>query len=58
MDQCMVDAASGEAFVDKTPATSRDLLAKMAQNAQQFSNIMSSPPTNSVNEVQASTMDQ
>lgn len=30
----MVDAASGGALVDKTPDATRDLLAKMAQNAQ------------------------
>lgn len=33
MDKCMVDVASGGALVDKAPAATRDLLAKMARNA-------------------------
>jgi len=32
----MVDAASGGALVDKTPAAARELIANMAANAQQF----------------------
>ncbi|XP_052193815.1 uncharacterized protein LOC127802154 [Diospyros lotus] len=32
----LVDAASGGALVEKTPAAARDLISKMAQNAQQF----------------------
>jgi len=36
MDRSMVDAASGGALVDKTPAVARDLISNMAANAQQF----------------------
>ena len=32
----MVDAAFGGTLVDKTPATTRDLIANMAANALQF----------------------
>lgn len=50
MDRCMVDVASCGALVDKTPAAAQELLAKMAQNAQQFSDKMHGPPT-SINEI-------
>ena len=33
MDRSMVNAASGGALVDKTPAATRDLIANMAANA-------------------------
>ena len=36
MDRNMIDAASGGALVDKTPAAARDLIANMAENSQQF----------------------
>ena len=36
MDRNMVDAASGGALVNKTPAEARDLFNLMAQNTQQF----------------------
>ena len=36
MDRNMIDAASGGALVDKTPAVARDLIANMAANSQQF----------------------
>ena len=36
MDRSMVDAASGGALVDKTPAAARDLITNMVANAQQF----------------------
>ena len=34
MDKSMVDVASGDALVDKTPAAARDLIANMTANAQ------------------------
>jgi len=37
MDRNMVDAASGGALVNKTPADARNLFNLMAQNTQQFS---------------------
>ena len=36
MDRSMIDAASGGALGDMTPATARDLIEKMASNSQQF----------------------
>ena len=33
----MIDAASGAAFGDMTPAKARNLIEKMASNSQQFS---------------------
>ncbi|RDY10499.1 hypothetical protein CR513_04972, partial [Mucuna pruriens] len=36
MDKSMIDAASGEALMDKTPATARHLISNMASNTQQF----------------------
>lgn len=52
-----MDATSGRALDDKTPAAVRDLLAKMAQNTHQFGNRLSGP-TSTVNEVRTSPMDQ
>lgn len=57
MDRYMVDVASGGALVDKTPAAARDLIEKMAQNAQQFGTRISAP-TKGVNEIRTSPMDQ
>ncbi|RDY08611.1 hypothetical protein CR513_07135, partial [Mucuna pruriens] len=34
MDQSMIDAASGGALMDKTPATTRHLISNMASNTQ------------------------
>ncbi|RDX73930.1 hypothetical protein CR513_46386, partial [Mucuna pruriens] len=36
MDRSMIDAASGGALMDKTPATARHLISNMARNTQQF----------------------
>ncbi|XP_051141146.1 uncharacterized protein LOC127258371 [Andrographis paniculata] len=36
MDRNIIDAASGGALVDKTPAQAWDLIARMAENTQQF----------------------
>ena len=57
MDRSMVDAASGGALVDKTPAAAQDLIANMAANAQQFGSraIVS---IRGVNEVQTSDTNQ
>ncbi|XP_052177512.1 uncharacterized protein LOC127791570 [Diospyros lotus] len=54
----LVDAASGGALVEKTPAVTRDLISKMAQNAQQFGTRLNTP-MKTVNEVGfAAPMDQ
>ena len=37
MERSMIDAASGGAFGDTTPAEARNLIEKMASNSQQFS---------------------
>ncbi|RDX80300.1 hypothetical protein CR513_39165, partial [Mucuna pruriens] len=36
MDKSMIDAASGEALMDKTPTIARNLISNMAGNTQQF----------------------
>ncbi|RDY02082.1 hypothetical protein CR513_14520, partial [Mucuna pruriens] len=36
MDRSMIDAASGGALMDKTPAATRHLISNMASNTQQF----------------------
>ena len=36
MDKNIIDAASGGALVDKTPTATRNLIANMADNSQQF----------------------
>ncbi|RDX76441.1 hypothetical protein CR513_43563, partial [Mucuna pruriens] len=36
MDKSMIDAASGGALMDKTPAAARHLISNMASNTQQF----------------------
>ncbi|RDX89984.1 hypothetical protein CR513_28208, partial [Mucuna pruriens] len=36
MDKSMIDAASGGALMDKTPAATRHLISNMASNTQQF----------------------
>ncbi|XP_052185189.1 uncharacterized protein LOC127796827 [Diospyros lotus] len=46
----LVDAASGGALVEKTPVAARDLISKMAQNAQQFGTRLNTP-MKTVNEV-------
>ncbi|XP_052193898.1 uncharacterized protein LOC127802226 [Diospyros lotus] len=58
IDRYLVDAASGGALVEKTPAAARDLISKMAQNAQQFGTRLNTP-MKTVNEVGFATpMDQ
>lgn len=53
LDRSMIDAASGGALVDKTPATARELIANMAANSQQFGTCQDlMAPTWKVNEVQ------
>ncbi|RDY14624.1 hypothetical protein CR513_00276, partial [Mucuna pruriens] len=37
MDRSMIDAASGGALMDKTPAAARHLISKTVDNTQQFS---------------------
>ena len=57
MDRSMVDAASGGALVDKKPAATRDLIANMTTNAQQFGT-RAILLTKGVNEVQTSDANQ
>ena len=57
MDRSMIDAAAGGALVDKTPTAARDLIANMAQNAQQFGT-RAACATRVVNELQSSATDQ
>jgi hypothetical protein len=35
-DRSIIDAASGEALVDKTPKAARQLISNMTANAKQF----------------------
>ncbi|RDX84049.1 hypothetical protein CR513_34957, partial [Mucuna pruriens] len=52
MDQRIIDAASGGALVDKTPAETRHLISNMVSNTQQFGiREVSQPPM--VNEIDA-----
>jgi len=51
MDRSMIDAASGGALVDKTPAAARSLIENMASNSQQFASRNNSVITRGVNEV-------
>ncbi|RDX80444.1 hypothetical protein CR513_39004, partial [Mucuna pruriens] len=44
MDKSMIDAASGGALMDKTPAVARHLISNMASNTQQFGVRGPSPP--------------
>ncbi|XP_030964230.1 uncharacterized protein LOC115985432 [Quercus lobata] len=46
----MIDATSGGALVDKTPEATRNLIANMAANSQQFGTKLN-PPSKHVNEV-------
>ncbi|RDX71813.1 hypothetical protein CR513_48782, partial [Mucuna pruriens] len=54
MDRSMIDAASGGALMDKTPATARHLISNMASNTQQFG-IRGPNPSRSVNEIDAAS---
>ncbi|XP_042387507.1 uncharacterized protein LOC121979575 [Zingiber officinale] len=55
MDRCMIDAASGGALVNKTPAEAREIISTMAANAQQFGNRQAS--TKGVNGAQLTKLD-
>ncbi|RDY12762.1 hypothetical protein CR513_02393, partial [Mucuna pruriens] len=54
MDRSMIDAASGGALMDKTPAAARHLISNMASNTQQFG-IKGPNPSRSVNEIGAAS---
>ncbi|XP_062114663.1 uncharacterized protein LOC133825777 [Humulus lupulus] len=59
LDRSMIDAASGGALVDKTPATARSLISNMAANSQQFGIRQDPvPPPKSANEVSTSNANQ
>ena len=53
----MIDAASGEALVDKTLEAVRNLIANMVANSQQFGTRLDSPSKH-VNEVNISSLEQ
>ena len=53
----MIDAASGGALVDKTPKATRNLIANMAANSQQFGTRLD-PLSKHVNEVNISSLEQ
>jgi len=53
----MVDAASGGALVDKTPEATRNLIANMAANSQQFGTRLDLPSKH-VNEVNIFSLEQ
>ncbi|XP_073133407.1 uncharacterized protein [Henckelia pumila] len=54
----MLDAASGEVSVDKTPVQARNLIENMAANSQQFGTNRSDPATKRGNEVNVSSLEQ
>ncbi|RDY13418.1 hypothetical protein CR513_01671, partial [Mucuna pruriens] len=54
MDRSMIDAASGGALMDKTPAAARHLISNMASNTQQFG-IRGPNPSRPVNEIGAAS---
>ena len=53
----MIDATSGRALVNKTPEATRNLIADMAANSQQFGT-RHDPPSKHVNEVNISSLEQ
>ena len=53
----MIDAANGEALVDKNPEAERNLIENMAANSQQFGTSLD-PPSRHVNEVNISPLGQ
>ena len=53
----MIDAASGGALVDKTPEATRNLIANMAANSQQFGTRLDLPSKH-VNEINISSLKQ
>ncbi|RDY11495.1 hypothetical protein CR513_03841, partial [Mucuna pruriens] len=54
MDKSMIDGASGEALMDKTPATTRHLISNMTSNARQFG-IRGPSQSQMVNEIGATS---
>ncbi|RDY01485.1 hypothetical protein CR513_15172, partial [Mucuna pruriens] len=54
MDRSMIDATSGGALMDKTPATARHLISNMASNTQQFE-IRGPNQSRTVNEINATS---
>ncbi|MCI73659.1 hypothetical protein A2U01_0094923, partial [Trifolium medium] len=50
----ILDAASGGALVDKTPAATKALIENMSLNSQQFSTRGNSVAPKGVNEIQTS----
>ncbi|XP_057418698.1 uncharacterized protein LOC130712899 [Lotus japonicus] len=55
MDRSILDAASGGALVDKTPAAAKALIEKVSLNSQQFTTRSSSVQTKGVHEIQVSS---
>ncbi|MCI19974.1 hypothetical protein A2U01_0041134, partial [Trifolium medium] len=55
MDRSILDAASGGALVDKTPAAAKTLIENMSLNSQQFSIRNNAVNQKGVNEIQASS---
>lgn len=55
MDRNILDAASGGALVDKTPAAAKALIENMSLNSQQFATRNNSVQTKGVNELQVSS---
>ncbi|XP_073019498.1 uncharacterized protein [Primulina eburnea] len=53
----MIDAASGDALVNKTPQEARALISNMATNAQQFGTRQDNPPRQ-FNEISITPIDQ
>ncbi|XP_058732739.1 uncharacterized protein LOC131604308, partial [Vicia villosa] len=55
MDRNILDAASGGALVDKTPAAARALIENMSLNSQQFTTRTNSVQTKGVHQIQGSS---
>ena len=55
MDRNILDAASGGALVDKTPAAAKALIENMSLNSQQFTTRDNSAQSKGVNQIQASS---
>jgi len=56
-DRNMIDATSGGALVDKSPEATKNLIANMVANSQQFGTTLD-PPSKHVNEVNISILEQ
>ena len=57
MDRSIIDAASGDVLVNKTPTQARKLISNMTVNAQQFGS-RQDPTSRKVNEVNFSSIEQ